>query len=605
MLGVGRLVGAGNAMVVHNGAEDLTGLDNHLDAMFVAVHLGGDTGIGVKDEYVHTFIIPSFRCECTTKLPNSKMRDLTMFNTFASFLLFAAISPQKKTTLAQKYGLTEDQVEEFSKLDPTNNAAYTDWLCRESKSGEIDESVTDVLKQFNKLKNSPTFEGSKNIFDYDVTKIKSLFQRKIRHQLKDMSKKEIETKLKAEGLPGGKLILNNGTWKIWKVSNPEYAMILGTGTGWCTANRNHAVSYCRDAPLYPIYKNDKPFAQGYVGTSSIVLMDAKDHSFESLSPDLRDLLEASEAGGFPEFKYMVHGVLSRLKTITKKDSEFFKKLIIDNDHYGVLQVYLSKLYWPEGWEMLLDTGSKDMVSNVLSTISSANGFFSSPYVEEVLDLGLVDGDSLVKLLPYFAKNGKFKEFFLKVQTPVAYEALGAAVKKALVKWISSVIETSDKGDAIKIRILSKIIGADDDLIQNVIIPFWKKFGESKPWPDFEYYLDKSCPEYHKLFGKELTKAPKLRIGDRFTVKYGKYKYSYSIHSSHINNDEGQNRAILNVVLGMRPSATTEGPIYEFLRPLYGYEPSGGDWPTYNYGDNKAVQSVIQALVQRGCKIEKV
>ena len=57
MLGMGGLVGAGGTVLMHDGAEDLAGLQDHLDAMPITVHLSGDAGVGVKYENVHTYII--------------------------------------------------------------------------------------------------------------------------------------------------------------------------------------------------------------------------------------------------------------------------------------------------------------------------------------------------------------------------------------------------------------------------------------------------------------------------------------------------------------------------------------------------------------------
>ncbi len=417
---------------------------------------------------------------------------------FSSFLFNAALSPKKLEALAKKYGMAEEKIQGFVEWDPTPNQAYLDWICREFKGSGVDESITEVLKKFNNLKNSPTFEGSKNIFDYTVESLTALFTKKLRHQLKDLSQGEIENKLKTEGLPGAKLVLNNGKWKMWKVTNYRYAMILGTGTRWCTANEGHAKSYCADGPLYPIYKNDVPFAQGYVGSSSIVLYNTMDNNFPAMDANLKDLLVAAE--GIPEMAIMMRGVLKTLKSVTKKDMEFLQNIILETDDFGLLKTYLGKLYWSDGWELLLDAGTKADITAVLEKLTPTNGFFKSPHVEEVVDSA--DASGLCLLLPYFIEKDKLGLFFSKITEPVAISLLNEKMRSKLVDWIAKTIETSTKGQAIFKNIIEKI--STNGLVRaglvefynRGVIPWWKKFGEGERLSsNFDWNMMELCPEY--------------------------------------------------------------------------------------------------------------
>jgi len=50
---MGRPIGAGDTMFVHNGAENLAGFQDHFNTMFVGMVLSGQLGVEVQHKYVH------------------------------------------------------------------------------------------------------------------------------------------------------------------------------------------------------------------------------------------------------------------------------------------------------------------------------------------------------------------------------------------------------------------------------------------------------------------------------------------------------------------------------------------------------------------------
>lgn len=119
---------------------------------------------------------------------------------------------------------------------------------------------------------------------------------------------------------------------------------------------------------------------------------------------------------------------------------------------------------------------------------------------------------------------------------------------------------------------------------------------------------KYSKEYSDKFKGEAVLTPELTILDKFQVTYNNHKFIYKIYDSHFNcSPMGlPNRSILNAILGLPIDNLDRGDfIRDFLKPIYGYEPGGGDWPTYRIGDKGAIQRVLEALANRGCEITKV
>lgn len=128
-------------------------------------------------------------------------------------LLLSALSDAKRDLLAKKYEVTPESIEALVSLDPSRNTSMIEWLVRWDKKGQIDSSIKYALNEFQKLKNSPAFTGSKDLNSYTPDSLNALFNRKERHKLKDLSDKEIEKRLFERGLPGAEIVLDKEPWK--------------------------------------------------------------------------------------------------------------------------------------------------------------------------------------------------------------------------------------------------------------------------------------------------------------------------------------------------------------------------------------------------------
>ncbi len=92
------------------------------------------------------------------------------------------------------------------------------------------------------------------------------------------------------------------------------------------------------------------------------------------------------------------------------------------------------------------------------------------------------------------------------------------------------------------------------------------------------------------------------MNSQIDIRYAGREFKYQVLGGHLNNRNGSNRAILNVVLGSPRGQCTEAVVRNFLREVYGYEPGGGDWLTWRDSDSDAANRVLEALAARGCVI---
>ena len=265
-----------------------------------------------------------------------------MNHRFFSSWMFTALRQDQVNGLKKQFKLSDEQITLCNSYDPSPKDTYTGWLCKiYSKTNGTDEEkeaaiqkLQTPLMQFMKLVNSPDFpKDRKDIGKYTVPELLNMVGNQRRY-LKNLSPGAIEKLVKTEGLPGAKIIWDGGGFRMWYVTNPEYAMILGSNTGWCTANKHHADSYTLRDGLYTIYKEGKPFLQGHVyfnrGSSEIEFLDVKDNPPSILSSDVIRALETIDHPIMLMFKERCASKLEyTLRQMNSEEVETHAKKIIE------------------------------------------------------------------------------------------------------------------------------------------------------------------------------------------------------------------------------------------------------------------------------------
>lgn len=499
------------------------------------------------------------------------------------------ILDSKRQALVKKYGLEAEQITEMSKLDPTKNGAYTDWLCRESRTGLLDPAIRETLSQFDRVKRSPQFAGKTNIFDWNAPDLTAQFQKKWRERREGMSKRDIRAKLVGEGLPGARLIMDSGPWKIWRVVKPEYAVILGSKTSWCTAQLETANSYCSQGPLYPIWKGGKPWAQGHVGLRGVTLLNAHNHHV-TLCEEAFDLIE--RAKGVPQIQVLFE--------TCGGSGEGVEQFIRDTDNSRLLQAYLQSVFWEEGWELILDVGDPATITHILRGMepSARAGFSASPIFLEIL--GMPEIPLPENMLTELIGMGRVEEY-LKSSKQVELGGLRKEQAVAVRKYLADLTAPTD--------LIHKIEFEKTDY-KRIVLPYWKKFFESKPLPyALHSEMMQHVPEYAKVFKDKKTLGvqaviPGVRQNDRITFELLSQQgvFGYRHHGSFLayNHETvgysgGSNRAIFDAL---------KLHAVEFLTQAYGYPADHGDWPTSRDGDVMAMTRAVNAL-RPYCKSIKV
>jgi ribosomal protein S18 acetylase RimI-like enzyme len=193
-----------------------------------------------------------------------------------SKLLIARPTEQKMKLLADQYKLAPEAIEMVIAADPTEKD-YVMWLAKALAASQIrlpedTEKIKGQLTAFNKLKRSPTFDGDKDIQSYTPA---SLYQT-LQDNMGEMSNKEKNRDLIRSGAEGARLILNDGDYKVFEVTDPNLLMTLSSNTNWCTAQERYAKQYTSSGADYVFYYKGKPYAQ--YDPNSKQFMDVHDES---------------------------------------------------------------------------------------------------------------------------------------------------------------------------------------------------------------------------------------------------------------------------------------------------------------------------------------
>jgi predicted GNAT family acetyltransferase len=173
-------------------------------------------------------------------------------------------TPQKIELLQKQFKLTPEQIELCIATDPSpNQSDFVAWIAKFlSKAAfqlpEDSERIKDQLAKFQKFKKSPAFLFSKDIQQYDPAK---LFETLTEAETKGMGSKKEEKRETVR--KGAELVVQEGDVKIFRVTTPEAARELGSGTNWCTAapGSSYAATYLKDGPLYVFFDGGSAVAQ--------------------------------------------------------------------------------------------------------------------------------------------------------------------------------------------------------------------------------------------------------------------------------------------------------------------------------------------------------
>ena len=459
---------------------------------------------------------------------------MTLATTTARLLsIQAALRKDQINGLKKQYKLSEEEILKCNGFDPSPKCTYTGWLCKiyahqqgaEADKDDYLQKLKFALIQFMKLCNNPDFpKDQKDIGKYSAPQLMNLVGNQRRY-LKNLSPTAIAKLIKTEGLPGAKIIWNGSGFRMWYVTNPEYAVILSSNTGWCTAHLNHAQTYTLRGGLYTIYLNGKPFLQGHTyftgdGGGEVQFLDVKDESPDILNPDL-----------IRAFEIIQHPVMDILKRKCDRDfgaqlynmtqeareekrGEIFAYVDMTR-HISLVLDVVRYLWWEDGWEVLLD--SPTYLMNALESVSTEvreklrNSSFASDIADICTDKGnlklalMYGGDRT--LVSYVHKIFDEREGMAEVEifsTSNFNDEQNKLIEEEATKQVASL--TSEL-KASKIQRLNY-------LGFNTVVAYWKKF-VNQYWNQFDRFLADSSSEYVERVNivKPLTGRIKLKVDD--------------------------------------------------------------------------------------------
>ena len=228
----------------------------------------------------------------------------------SSRLFTAGISEKKKQWLLDNTtGLEPEKLDELLKLDPSPDSRFIQWLIKHKD--EVDAKITGHLTELMRLAKNPQWMADdRNFGSWSVEKLLQTVEKPERLKRKEWSKGERERVIMEKGIPGPcEMIVNDGTWKVWRVKNVKDEQFLSSGSGWCTTQEHYARDYIAAGPVYPVYKHNKPFAQGHVGSMNresgmaagqFVILNKNDEKFQ-MNEELLELMEVIRP--LPDFHF--------------------------------------------------------------------------------------------------------------------------------------------------------------------------------------------------------------------------------------------------------------------------------------------------------------
>ena len=294
-----------------------------------------------------------------------KLSALTIFDAMRKQkLLLAAMTPQKKLYLMEKYHTTEEQMTEVDAADPTPNGAYAEWIVQRwirdaqfhlPEDARGPQGLKAALSKFNRDKNKSAWRGmvtpdfptglSNNIQEYSYqTLLSSVLAFK---DPNEVSIPEVAAPIIYEG---------NGAI-LWKVPKDDWESLWELGkagkASWCTGrpgDSSYAKHYITTGPIYVCYVDGKPYFQYMPGGRSAnggfenpqfmdrfntafmktTMIDQKAYDILKAVPNEPDLVKVTEQFRPPDMneaatlKYLSE-VLSLDKDYWKRSPEFREK----------------------------------------------------------------------------------------------------------------------------------------------------------------------------------------------------------------------------------------------------------------------------------------
>lgn len=499
-----------------------------------------------------------------------------MIRRFASKFLILALTKGKQEFLAKQYKLDPQVIEGIAEYDPSPNNAYTAWLCKvykdEGESLPTLEKLKQPLSKFMKLINSPEFPTEKkDIGKYTAEELLNLVgsDRKFRRQL---SQTELERQIMNEGVPGAELIWNANNFKMWHVTNINYAMFLGSNTSWCTAQPHHAKGYCSSGGLYPVYFKNKPFCQGHIdqqrGTISFLNKQDKPMDIDNITfltfLDVVDLPIVHSFGSYAfNTSYFSKKIVELIEDSEPKAQAMLKhyeKLAIKFKNSRMVSAIINRLsdkniIWPEGIEFLLDYPSI-LITSLAAMPHAILKEIGSKYpelTEEIMyEAGKADtyaeAAELIKIMSNLSSDPNFLSNY--VDENLGKINLEGNDWPEVISIITKKIKDLDPANTEQnLDNYADFFNNNsyNQYIKDVAFIYWKKFIKAK-WPELHDLLE-DFPGYKKVIEKQKNRIKDPKVGAIVTTS-PEYKGS----------NEGQTGEILD---------TEETPF-----PLYGNEEEG-------------------------------
>ena len=441
----------------------------------------------------------------------------------------AALRQDQTNSLKKQYKLTDEQIEKCNSYDPSPKNTYTGWLCKAyaQTTGTDEEREIAVAKlkaplvQFMKLCNNPEFPGEKkDIGKYTTPELLNLVGNQRRY-LKQLSPKAIEKLVKTEGLPGAKVIWNNGGFRMWYVTNSEYAMILGSGTHWCTANTDYSETYVVRGGLYTIYMNGKPFLQGHAwfngSNGEVAFLNVDDNNPDFLDPDVMRAFEVIQHPIMAIFKrkcdvYFKNLVESMSVSEFKEKKNEIINYAQNSNTVSLIGPIVRRMWWEDGWEMLID--SPTFLIEALENLSEElkAKLRKTPLASDIASICLANKETRLAIElgdDTFLKEYVKKAFQLKV-SPISSGDFS-------VEQRAKIAEEGVR----QVNELTSPLSASDTLSDlnyfglETVLAYWKKFINRK-WDNFDRYLKNKSEEYVKrieLLQPILKSLKNLKKGD--------------------------------------------------------------------------------------------
>lgn len=426
----------------------------------------------------------------------------------ARLLLATKLPTEKRNRYLKQFPtLTGERLDEFASWDPSPKGQFVPWIIKWGLEEKIDSGVKGLLERYlQKSKDPKWMKDDRNVGAWTPERLKKILGGKLRHQLQQMPENELRTKLFTEGLPGAKLVLNDGTWKVWRVSSIQYAQLLGVGTEWCTARKDHAQHYLSCGPLYPIYKSDKPYAQGHVGgegrgiqtSGKFILLGADDQPLP-FDHETLEMLEALRP--LPDYQYFERYLWATLQTLPEdpKLLKLVQDYIVETDDHKLLALYLGSHFWDEGWELLLDMG---FTRGIQLAIGRAHQDENHELLDKILAMDcateLVPHIQTIvpKMLPLFIQTGQLTDYMERFpeasKIDLSKLSLSPADLKELTKWV---VKQKSMGAL-------HIFTVDPASIQIVWVPYWKaQFAPRSKFFSGQKHeaMLKACEEYREAY----------------------------------------------------------------------------------------------------------